>query len=174
LGINGYSTQSAMIFVTIRTMKYWLMKSEPSDYSISDLQKDRIEMWDGVRNYQVRNMFRDDMKVGDLALFYHSNSGKETGVVGTMEVVSDSYVDPTQFDMKSDHPDPKSDPDNPRWLCSDVKFLSKFKRLVSLDEIRKQKSLENMRLVQRGNRLSVMTLNRTEYEEIISMSNKSI
>ena len=90
-------------------MKYWLMKNEPSDYSIDDLKRDRVEPWDGVRNYQVRNMMRDDMSKGDLALFYHSNCD-EIGVVGVMTIVSEAYPDPTQFDPKSAHPDPKSDP----------------------------------------------------------------
>jgi len=90
-------------------MTHWLLKSEPDCYSIDDLKRDRVEMWDGTRNYQVRNMMRDDMAVGDQALFYHSNAGKETGCVGVMEVVSEAYPDPTQFDPKSDHPDPKSD-----------------------------------------------------------------
>jgi len=152
-------------------MKYWLMKSEPSDYSIDDLKRDKIEPWDGVRNYQVRNMMRDDMQVGDIALFYHSNT-QEIGVVGVMKIVSKAYPDPTQFDPKSLHPDPKSDPDNPRWLCVDVRFMRKFPRIVSLSEIKECKSLADMRLVQKGNRLSVMPINKKHFDKIISLSVK--
>ncbi len=150
------------------------MKNEPDDYSIVDLQRDKIEMWDGVRNYQVRNMMRDEMMVGDSALFYHSNAGKETGVVGVMEICKEAYPDPTQFDPKSAHPDPKSDPDNPRWLCVDVKFQSKFSRLVSLQELKTVEKLKNMRLLQRGNRLSVMQIQKQEFETIITLSNKGL
>lgn len=151
-------------------MKYWLMKSEPDCYSIDDLKKDKIEMWDGVRNYQVRNMMRDDMRVGDLALFYHSNAGKETGVAGTMEIVKESYPDPTQFDPKSEHPDPKSDPENPRWLCVDVRFKSKLDRLVTLSELKIDPAFSTMALVQRGNRLSVMPVKKTEFSRIVKLS----
>jgi predicted RNA-binding protein with PUA-like domain len=151
-------------------MKYWLMKNEPEDYSIDDLKKDSVEMWDGVRNYQVRNMMRDDMQVGDLALFYHSNSGDKTGVVGVMEISKGAYPDPTQFDMKSAHPDPKSDPGNPRWLCVDVRFVKKLSRLVSLQELRIIKKLTNMRLLQRGNRLSVTPVKKAEFDLIVKLS----
>ena len=150
-------------------MKYWLLKSEPDGYSISDLERDKIEMWDGTRNYQVRNMMRDDMSVGDKALFYHSNAGKETGVVGTMEVHSEAYPDPTQFDPDSDHPDPKSDPENPRWLCVDMKYTSTLKRLVSLQEMKLDPYFSDMPLVKRGNRLSVMPISKKHYERIVKL-----
>lgn len=146
------------------------MKSEPDCYSIDDLKRDKVEMWDGTRNYQVRNMMRDEMKVGDRALFYHSNAGKETGVVGTMEVVKEAYPDPTQFDPKSDHPDPKSDPENPRWLCVDVKFTSKFKEPVTLQEIKTDPFFATMTLVQKGNRLSVMPIKKKEFERIVKLA----
>ena len=125
------------------------MKSEPDCYSIDDLKKDKVEMWDGTRNYQVRNMMRDDMKVGDMALFYHSNAGDETGVVGTMKIVKEAYPDPTQFDPKSDHPDPKSDPENPRWLCVDVKFQSKLKQPITLKELKLDPKFADMPVVQK-------------------------
>ena len=153
------------------TMKYWLMKSEPDCYSIDDLKRDKKGMWDGVRNYQVRNMMRDYMKVGDKALFYHSSAGIETGVAGVMEIIKAAYPDPTQFDPKSDHPDPTSDPDNPRWLCVDVKFLSKFKSIVSLSEIKADQRFKDFRLIQKGNRLSVFPASKQHFDAVIKMGN---
>lgn len=152
-----------------KSPKYWLLKSEPDSYSIDDLKRDKIEMWDGTRNYQVRNMMRDDMQIGDLCLFYHSNT-KEIGVVGTMEIVSDAYTDPTQFDSSSEHPDPKSDPNNPRWLCVDVKFKSKLPRTVTLAEIKIDPIFETMPLVKKGNRLSVMPIQKKHFELIVKMA----
>jgi predicted RNA-binding protein with PUA-like domain len=152
-------------------MKYWLMKSEPDCYSIDDLEKDKTEPWDGVRNYQVRNMFRDEMKEGDKALFYHSNT-KEIGVVGTMTINSEAYPDPTQFDPKSDHPDLKSDPENPRWLLVDVKFESKFPRIISLGEIKNDPTLSKMVVAQKGSRLSVTPVKKEHYEKIIKLAKK--
>tara|TARA_B100000508_G_scaffold88136_1_gene68604 strand:+ start:776 stop:1234 length:459 start_codon:yes stop_codon:yes gene_type:complete len=151
-------------------MKYWLMKSEPDCYSIDDLKKDKVEMWDGTRNYQVRNMMRDDMSVGDMALFYHSNAGNKTGVVGTMEIVKEAYPDPTQFDPKSDHPDPKSDPDNPRWLCVDVKFKSKFNEPVTLKELKLDPKFSDMTVVQKGNRLSVMPVAKKHFDRVVKLA----
>jgi len=148
-------------------MKYWLMKSEPEEYGIDNLQKDKVELWDGIRNYQVRNMFRDEFRVGDLAIFYHSNAGKETGIVGTMEVCKESYPDPTQFDLKSAHPDPKSDPENPRWLCVDVRFKEKFTEVLTLSEIKADAKMADLRLVQKGNRLSVMPLKKSEFDYLV-------
>jgi len=146
-------------------MNYWLLKSEPSDYSIDDLQRDATEPWDGIRNYQVRNMIRDDIKVGDTCIFYHSNTDV-IGCVGTMKIASEAYPDPTQFDSKSAHPDPKSDPENPRWLCMDVAFESKFKRTVTLAEIKSDPTFSDMRLVMKGNRLSVMPISKKHFQKI--------
>jgi predicted RNA-binding protein with PUA-like domain len=146
------------------------MKSEPDCYSIDDLSKDKVEMWDGTRNYQVRNMMRDDMAVGDLALFYHSNAGKQTGVVGVMKVHSRAYPDPTQFDPKSAHPDSKSNPENPRWLCIDMKFVEKLPKLVSLQEVKQDPKFTNMPLVKKGNRLSVFLINKVHFDRIIKLS----
>ena len=151
-------------------MKYWLMKSEPSEYSISDLEKDKREMWDGIRNYQVRNMIRDKMRVGDKALFYHSNAGAETGVAGVMKIASKAYPDPTQFDPKSLHPDPKSDKDNPRWYCVDVAFVSKLPCVVGLAKIKELKVMQNSPLLRRGNRLSIIELTKEQYNEIIALA----
>jgi len=112
------------------------------------------------------------MKVGDEALFYHSNAGKETGVVGVMKVHSPAYPDPTQFDPQSDHPDLKSDPENPRWLCVDMQFVEKLPKLVSLQEIKLDPKFENMPLVKKGNRLSVFPINKTHFDRIVSLSKK--
>lgn len=151
-------------------MRYWLMKSEPDCYSIDDLKQDTVEMWDGTRNYQVRNMMRDEMKMGDLALFYHSNAGKETGVVGLMEIVKEAYPDPTQFDPKSDHPDPKSDPEKPRWLCVDVKFKQKFREPLTLSELKLDPNFADMTVVQRGNRLSVMPVAKKHFDRVLKLT----
>lgn len=148
------------------------MKSEPECYSIDDLKRDKVEYWDGTRNYQVRNMMRDDMTVGDLAIFYHSNAKKQTGCVGVMKVSSQAYPDPTQFDPKSDHPDPKSDPENPRWLCVDMKFVSQFDQLVSLQEIKIDPAFIGMPLIQRGNRLSVFPISRKHFDRVCKLGKK--
>ena len=112
-------------------MAYWLMKSEPEDYSIDDLKRDGREPWDGIRNYQARNMMRDDMRIGDKVFFYHSNC-KEPGIVGISSVASEPYPDPTQFDPESKYFDPKSDTDNPRWMLVDVEFVRKLKKSITL------------------------------------------
>lgn len=150
-------------------MQYWLMKSEPDCYSIDDLKRDKIEPWDGVRNYQVRNMMRDEMEKGDKALFYHSNC-PEIGVVGTMTIHSKAYPDPTQFDPKSDHPDPKSDPGNPTWLLVDVKFESKLPRTVTLAEIKADPELQHMVVAQKGSRLSVTPVKKAQFEKILKLA----
>lgn len=155
---------------TIGTKNYWLMKSEPNCYSIDDLKRDGIEPWDGVRNYQVRNMMRDYMQVGDKAFFYHSNAGDNTGVVGEMSIVSEAYPDPTQFNKKSDHYDPKSDIENPRWFLVDVKFKKKFTRPVMLSEMKLDPKLKDMAVLKKGNRLSVMPVHKKHYEYIVSLT----
>lgn len=147
------------------------MKSEPNCFSIADLKRVKLTMWDGTRNYQVRNMMRDEMKKGDLALFYHSNAGNKIGVVGEMKIVRGAYPDPTQFDPKSDHPDPKSDPENPRWLCVDIAYKSTFKQLVTLQELKSDPKLEGLSVVKKGNRLSVMPVSKQHYERIVKLGN---
>lgn len=149
-------------------MGYWLMKSEPDAYSIDDLERDGVEPWDGIRNYQVRNMFRDDMKVGDKALFYHS-SCKVPGVVGTMKIVSEAYPDPTQFDPESKYYDPKSDPENPRWLLVDVEFERKLERPIPLTEIKAQSGLDGFLLTKRGNRLSVFPVEKKHWDRVLGL-----
>ncbi len=151
-------------------MNYWLMKSEPNAFGIDDLAQmpDQTEHWDGVRNYQARNMMRDDMQVGDLVLFYHSNC-KPPGVVGMMEVVREGYPDFTAFDPQSKYFDEKSDPQKPRWFMVDIKLVRKFKRLLSLDELKLHPELEGMKLLQRGNRLSITPVSEEHWEFILRL-----
>ena len=149
-------------------MAYWLMKSEPDVYGIDDLKRDKVEPWDGIRNYQVRNMFRDQMKVGDLAFFYHSNC-KPPAVVGIMTIASEAYPDHTQFDPKSRYYDAKSDKENPRWLLVDVKYKRKLKREITLQELKENKKLKDFRLNQKGNRLSVIPVKKSEWDLILGL-----
>ncbi len=149
-------------------MAYWLMKSEPDVFSIDDLASAGREKWDGIRNYQARNMMRDDMKIGDEILFYHS-SCKEPGVTGIARVASAPYADPTQFDRKSKYFDAKSDVKNPRWILVDVEFVRKLSRTISLAEIKADKKLESMILNRRGNRLSIMPVEKKHWTRILSL-----
>lgn len=151
-------------------MNYWLMKSEPDVYSIDDLKNaaGKTDTWDGIRNYQVRNMMRDEMKKGDLAFFYHSNC-KTPGIAGIMKINRAGYPDYTAFDPKEKYFDPKSDPDNPRWYMVDVRFVRKFKRIITLTELKKQTELADLPLVRRGNRLSVMPLSKQQWDYILSL-----
>lgn len=151
-------------------MNYWLMKSEPDVFGIEHLRErpDQTEPWDGVRNYQARNMLRDQMQVGDLAFFYHSNC-RPPGIVGIMEIVRAGYPDPTQFDPNSDYYDPKSDPDNPRWFLVDVKFKRQFKRMITLDELKAQPELAELAVVRKGNRLSICPVGKSEWDFIVGM-----
>lgn len=151
--------------------KYWLVKSEPSAYSIDDLMHDKITHWDGVRNYQARNYMRDEMKLGDKVLFYHSNA-EPTAVVGVCEVAKEGYPDFSAFDQEDKHFDPKSKIDSPTWIMVNLKIIEKFLRPVALDEIKGNSKLQNMKLVQRGNRLSVMPIDKNEFNEIIKLSKK--
>jgi predicted RNA-binding protein with PUA-like domain len=149
-------------------MAYWLMKSEPSCYSIDDLKRDTVTMWDGVRNYQARNFILNDMRVGDTAFFYHSNA-KEIGIVGTMEIASSAYPDPTQFDKNEDHYDPKSTKQNPRWFLVDVSFVEKFKRTLTLQELKDDPTFDDMPVTQRGMRLSVQPVSKKHFTKICSL-----
>ena len=135
---------------------FWLMKSEPDAYSIDDLQKDNITIWDGIRNYQARNFMRK-MNIGDKVFFYHSNC-KPPSIVGLMEVIEKDIVDPTQFNNSSKYYDSKSDPSNPRWDCVKVKFISKSKNKLSLPELKLMFNDEELLLVKRGNRLSIIPI----------------
>ena len=149
-------------------MQFWLMKSEPETYSIDDLKEFQTDHWDGIRNYQVRNFFRDQMKIGDKAFFYHSNC-KEPGIVGLMEISSEAYPDHTAFDSKEKYFDAKSDPENPRWLMLDVNYIRHTKRNITLSELRDHSSIKEMRLLQKGNRLSVIPMTKEEWEYILGL-----
>lgn len=151
-------------------MNYWLMKSEPSTFGIDDLilKPAQTEHWDGVRNYQARNMMRDNMKMGDQVFFYHSNC-ELPGIVGIMEIVREGYPDFTQFDPGNIHFDPKSKPDNPTWIMVDVKFVRKLSRTISLQELRQVPELSELALVRRGNRLSVMPVAQHEWDIILTL-----
>lgn len=151
-------------------MNYWLMKSEPGEFGIDDLMNrpKQTEHWDGVRNYQARNMMRDEMKRGDQVFFYHSNCATP-GIVGIMEIAREGYPDFTAFDPKDKHFDPKSDHDNPRWMMVDVKFVRKLSRTISLQELKREKSLGEMALVRRGNRLSIMPVTPQQWNTILAM-----
>ena len=151
-------------------MNYWLMKSEPDVFGIDHLKAmpKKTEHWDGVRNYQARNMMRDEMKKGDLVFFYHSNC-KEPGIVGVMEVVKEGYPDFTSWNPESKYYDPKSTEENPRWFMVDVKFKRKLKRTITLNELKEQPGLEEMPLVRRGNRLSIMPVSKQEWDIILDL-----
>lgn len=149
-------------------MQHWLMKSEPDVFGIDHLQEVGIEPWDGVRNYQARNMMRDDMQIGDQIFFYHSNCDVP-GIVGIAEVATTGYPDDTAFNPDAKYFDPKSDPKNPRWYRVDVKFVRKLKRTISLQELRAQAALENMPLLRKGNRLSVMPVTEQEWRYILAL-----
>ena len=153
-------------------MRYWLMKSEPDEFSIDDLAaaKNRTTAWFGVRNYQARNFMRDQMRLGDRALFYHS-SCPEPGIAGIVEISAQAYPDATQFDRKGAYYDPKATPEVPRWVNVDVKFLEKT-RLISLPELRSHPELARMRVLQRGNRLSVTPVDPAEWAFIGKLAKK--
>jgi predicted RNA-binding protein with PUA-like domain len=151
-------------------MNYWLMKSEPDVFGINDLynKSNQTEHWDGVRNYQARNMMRDAMKLGDQVFFYHSNCD-EPGIVGIMEVVKEGYPDFTAFDPDDSHFDPKSDPANPRWMMVDVKFVKTLSRTISLKELKARPELIEMAAVRPGNRLSIMPVSAIEWSFILGL-----
>jgi predicted RNA-binding protein with PUA-like domain len=150
--------------------RYWLMKSEPDTFSIDDLERVRVEPWNGVRNYQARNFMRDGMQVGDGVLFYHSNCAVP-GIAGVAKVASRAYPDPTQFDKKSDYYDPKSTPEEPRWVLVDVAFDRKLKRTIALDEIKQHAAAlgEGFALTSRGSRLSVMPVTAAQWKYLLSL-----
>jgi predicted RNA-binding protein with PUA-like domain len=150
-------------------MAYWLMKSEPSDVSVDDLaaMPKKTVAWYGVRNYQARNFMRDEMKAGDGVLFYHS-SCPEPGIVGLAEVASNAYPDETQFDKKSKYFDPKSTREEPRWMHVDVKLVKKT-RLLALEAMRAAPSLASMRVLQRGNRLSITPVTAAEWKAVLAL-----
>ncbi len=151
-------------------MAYWLMKSEPDTFSIDDLKArpNQTEHWDGVRNYQARNMMRDEMKLGDLVFFYHSNCD-EPGIVGIAKVVKEGYPDFTAFDPYDKHFDPKSNADKPTWIMVDVQFVKKLSRTISLKELKLKTELADLALVRRGNRLSIMPVTEAQWQFILAL-----
>ena len=153
-------------------MRYWLMKTEPTTFGVEDLERAKRQTtgWDGVRNYQARNMLRDDMKKGDLAFLYYSSTDVP-GIVAIMKVVKEGYPDPTAFDRKHHHYDPDSDPANPRWFMVDVQLERRLERVITLEELRKHatKQLKNMVLLRKGNRLSVTPVEPEEWQLILSL-----
>jgi predicted RNA-binding protein with PUA-like domain len=151
-------------------VRYWLLKSEPGVFGIDDLAAAprKTEHWDGVRNYQARNFMRDDMRKGDRAFFYHSNCA-QPGIAGIVEIVRESYPDRTAFDPESEHYDPRSAPDTPRWFMVDVKLVRRLKRVIPLAELKAHDALRDMPLVRRGNRLSVMPVTAMQWDTICSM-----
>ncbi len=144
------------------------MKSEPDSYSIDDLERDGREPWDGIRNYQARNMMRDEMRVGDQAFFYHS-SCKVPAIVGIMRVASEAYPDPTQFDESSKYYDPKSSEEEPRWMLVDVEFERKLKRSIPLTELKEHPALDDFLLNRRGNRLSIFPVSKKHWRLILGL-----
>lgn len=152
-------------------MRYWLMKSEPDVYSISDLERDQETLWDGVRNYQARN-FMMSMELGDRVFFYHSNT-KPPGIVGLMQVSQTQQVDPTQFDPASHYYDPKSPQDAPRWHTVCLRFEKQFPGIVTLDQLRETFTGEELWVVRRGNRLSVMPVDEAVAKKIVAIAHSS-
>lgn len=153
-------------------MRYWLCKSEPKEYSISDLAHDRVGCWDGIRNYQVRNMIRDDMQVGDRALFYHSNAGKQTGIVGEMEIVAGPSPDPAQFDPQNEYFDASVKADAPRWWCFTVSHKKTFSSVLSLIQLRQDPVCADLSILRRGNRLSIIPLSATQFKYLVRLASK--
>ena len=151
-----------------RGVKYWLMKSEPESYSIDDLERDRREPWDGIRNYQARNFMRE-MAAGDLFIFYHS-SAKPPGAAGIGRICREAYPDPTQFDRKNKHHDPKSKQDDPRWSLVDVEFVEKFAEEIPLRALKDDPALEGMRVTQKGSRLSVQPVAKHHFKRVLKMA----
>ncbi len=152
-------------------MRYWLFKSEPTTFSINDLEHspNQVTYWNGVRNYQVRNMLRDEMQAGDYAFFYHSNC-TPPGIVGTMKIVKTGYPDFTAWDPTSPYFDSKSTAIKPCWFMVDVQFVNKFEQIISLDALKTHLSLKNMLILRPGNRLSITPVTKQEWEIILTVS----
>jgi predicted RNA-binding protein with PUA-like domain len=148
-------------------MQYWLMKNEPECYSLDDLKRDGSYVWDGVRNYQARNLMKE-MKEGDLVLYYYSNSDP-SGVAGVAKVVKTAYPDPSQFNKKSEYFDPKATSETPRWLAVDVAFVSKFKEVLSLQELKTDPFFADMVVIKKGVRLSVQPVSPKHFKRIVKM-----
>jgi predicted RNA-binding protein with PUA-like domain len=154
-------------------MQYWLFKSEPDAFSIDDLaaKPKQTEHWDGIRNYQARNYLRDEVKQGDQVLFYHS-SCKEVGIAGLAEVVKEAYPDHSQFNPESKYFDAKASPDNPRWVMVDVQFKQKFNKVLPLAKIKKMSAINEIGLVKKGHRLSIMPVNENEFSILLKAATR--
>jgi predicted RNA-binding protein with PUA-like domain len=148
-------------------MRHWLMKSEPGSYSIEDLERNHVTSWEGVRNYQARNFMRDDMRVGDYVLFYHSNASPP-GVAGLARVSREGYPDPTALDPRGDYFDPKASAEDPRWFMVDIEFAERFPRVVPLAELAATHGLEGMPLTNKS-RLSVQPVTPEEYGIVVAL-----
>ncbi|MFZ1731857.1 MAG: EVE domain-containing protein [Bacteroidota bacterium] len=151
--------------------RYWLFKTEPGSYSITDLQRDGKTFWDGIRNYQARNFLRDDIKAGDGVLFYHSLADPPA-IVGSATVLTDGYPDHTQFEQGHRKFDPKATTDNPRWYMVDIQFEEAFPRILALEELRGVPALANMELLRKGSRLSVQPVSKSEWDAVLRLSKK--
>lgn len=153
--------------------RYWLFKSEPESFSLDDLARapKQTTFWNGVRNYQARNLLRDEIKAGDGVIFYHSNA-KPAAAVGLAEVVKGGYPDKTQFDPMSPYHDPDANPEDPRWFMVDIKFKEVFKRPLSLEELREVPGLTGMDLLRRGSRLSVQPVTAAEWKIVTTLGRK--
>lgn len=151
-----------------RKRNYWLFKSEPDAYSIDDLERDGTTLWDGVRNYQARNLMRDEVKLGDRVIYYHSNA-KPPGAVGIAEVCAEAYPDPSQFDPKSKYHDAKATTDEPRWVVVDIEFVAKFADVVSLAQLKEDPKLEGMLVTKKGQRLSVQPVEAAHYRHVCKL-----
>jgi predicted RNA-binding protein with PUA-like domain len=151
--------------------RYWLMKSEPSTYSIDDLERDGVTSWEGVRNYQARNFMRDEFRVGDRVLFYASNA-EPSGVTGVAEVCREGYPDHFAWQPGHKYFDPKSDAESPTWYMVDIRFVEKFRRMVTLAEMKRMHGLEKMMVVQRGSRLSVQPVTAEEFDTVVKMGRR--
>lgn len=148
--------------------RHWLFKSEPDVYSIDDLERDGTTYWEGVRNYQARNFMRDDCKVGDLILYYHSNA-KPPGIAGIARISGEAYPDPHQFEEDSKYYDPKASEENPRWVVVDVEFVSKFDQIVSLEQLKAEEALDGMLVIRKGQRLSIQPVEPRHFEHVCGM-----
>lgn len=161
------------ICLVMKQTRYWLMKSEPSTFSIDDLAKEKKTLWEGVRNYQARNFMKADMSPGDQVLFYHS-SAEPSGVAGWAEISKAAVPDPTQFDKKSDYHDPKATPEKPNWFCVEIKFKSKFAQVVSLEKLRGTPKLADMLVLKKGQRLSIQPVTAEEFQVIQKLAGPSV
>lgn len=149
-------------------VKYWLMKSEPEVYSIDNLKQDGFSSWEGVRNFQARNMIRDEMAEGDLVLFYHSNA-KPPGIAGVCRICRAAHPDPTAFDPKSPYFDPKSSPDDPTWFMVEVEYVEKFPTFISLNDLRNTPELKDLKVLQKGSRLSIQPVDPKHFKIVCSI-----